>query len=51
MEIVSTLEKIVGPDRVSTSDNVCLSYSFNIGYTRDIERKDWQRGSKLPALW
>ena len=39
MEIVSELEKIVGHDRVSTSKNVCLSYAFNIGYTRDVVRK------------
>jgi FAD/FMN-containing dehydrogenase len=39
VEIVSALEKIVGPDRVSTSEAVCLSYSFNVGYTRDIVRK------------
>jgi glycolate oxidase len=39
MGIISALKKIVGPDRVSTSEAVCLSYSFNIGYTRDIVRK------------
>jgi glycolate oxidase len=39
MGIVSALEKIVGHDRVSTAEPVCLSYSFNIGYTRDIVRK------------
>ena len=29
MEITSALEKIVGPDRVSTSETVCQSYQFN----------------------
>ena len=39
MEIVQELEKIVGSRRVSTSANVCLTYAFNIGYTRDVLRK------------
>ena len=39
MEIVSALEKIVGPDRVSTSEAVCLSYSFNCFLGKDIVRK------------
>jgi glycolate oxidase len=39
MEIASALEKIVGPDRVSTSEAVCLSYSFNCFLGRDIVRK------------
>jgi glycolate oxidase len=39
MEIISALEKIVGPDRVSTSDSVCLSYSFNCFLGKDIVRK------------
>jgi glycolate oxidase len=39
MEIVSTLEEIVGPDRVSTSDAVCLSYAFNCFIGKDIVRK------------
>jgi glycolate oxidase len=38
VEIVNELKRIVGPDRVSTSKNVCLSYAFNIGYTRDVLR-------------
>jgi glycolate oxidase len=37
--IVNALEKIVGPDRVSTSEAVCLSYSFNCFYGKDIVRK------------
>jgi len=28
MEIVKALEKIVGPDRISTSEAVCLTYSY-----------------------
>lgn len=39
MTIESELEKIVGPDRVSTSDSVCLSYSFNCFVGRDVVRK------------
>ena len=39
MDIISTLEEIVGPDRVSTSDAVCLSYSFNCFIGKDIVRK------------
>jgi len=37
--IISALEKIVGSDRVSTSEAVCLSYSFNCFYGKDILRK------------
>jgi glycolate oxidase len=29
VEIIGTLEKIVGPDRVSTSETVCQTYQFN----------------------
>jgi len=29
MEIVKTLEKIVGPDSVSTSDTICQTYSYS----------------------
>ena len=39
MEIISTLKKIVGPDRVSTSDSICLSYSFSCFLGKDIVRK------------
>jgi glycolate oxidase len=39
MEIISTLEEIVGSDRVSTSDSVCLSYAFNCFMGKDIVRK------------
>jgi FAD/FMN-containing dehydrogenase len=38
MEIISALQNIVGSDRVSTSKAVCLSYAFNVGYTRDTLR-------------
>ena len=38
VEIVSELKKIAGPERVSTSKNVLLSYAFNIGYTRATRR-------------
>jgi glycolate oxidase len=36
VEIVSALEEIAGPDRVSTSEIVCLSYSFNCFFSKDI---------------
>ena len=39
MEIVNTLEKIAGADRVSTSEAVCLSYAFNCFLPKDIIRK------------
>jgi len=37
--IVSDLAEIVGPDRVSTSDAVCLSYAFNCFMGKGIVRK------------
>ncbi|HEY78593.1 MAG TPA: FAD-binding oxidoreductase [Dehalococcoidia bacterium] len=39
MGIVSDLAEIVGPDRVSTSDAVCLSYAFNCFMGKGIVRK------------
>lgn len=39
MEIVSALEKIAGRDRVATSEAVCMSYSFNCYYGKDIVMK------------
>jgi glycolate oxidase len=39
MEITSTLEKIVGANRVSTSETVCQSYQFNCFIGREWEMK------------
>jgi hypothetical protein len=39
VEIVNTLEKILGADKVSTSEAVCLSYSFNCFSGKDMVRK------------
>jgi glycolate oxidase len=39
MEIISALQNIVGPDRVSTSEAVCLSYAFNCFLGKDVVRK------------
>jgi FAD/FMN-containing dehydrogenase len=39
MEMTSTLEKIVGPDRVSTSEAVCQSYQFNCFMGKDLRMK------------
>jgi glycolate oxidase len=39
MDIVSTLEKIAGQDRVSTSETVCQAYQFNAGRIKSREMK------------
>lgn len=39
MKIVSELEKIVGPDRVSTSEAVCLTYSYGCFIGKRVVRK------------
>jgi hypothetical protein len=39
MEITNTLEKIVGPRRVSTSEVICQSYQFNCWLGREWEMK------------
>lgn len=39
MEIVSRLKRIVGPDRVSTSETVCLAYSYSPFIGKGIVRK------------
>jgi FAD/FMN-containing dehydrogenase len=39
MPIVSDLEEIVGVDRVSTSDAVCLSYAYNAILGKEVVRK------------
>jgi D-lactate dehydrogenase (cytochrome) len=39
MSILSDLEKIVGPDRLSTSDVICLSYAYNAILGKEVVRK------------
>ncbi len=39
MSILSDLEAIVGPDRLSTSDVVCLSYAYNAILGKEVVRK------------
>jgi D-lactate dehydrogenase (cytochrome) len=39
MSIFSDLETIVGPERVSTSDAVCLAYAYNAVLGKDVVRK------------
>ena len=39
MEIIQAIEKIVGPDRVSDSECVCLSYAYNAILGKDVVRK------------
>jgi D-lactate dehydrogenase (cytochrome) len=39
MSIVRDLEKIVGPDRVSTSDPILLSYAYNAILGKEVVRK------------
>jgi glycolate oxidase len=45
VEIISALEKIVGPDRVSTSEAVCQCYQFNC-----FLGKDWLRKPDIVVL-
>ena len=39
MSIVSDLERILGPDRVSTSEPVLLSYAYNAIFGKEVARK------------
>lgn len=45
MEIMSALEKIVGPDRVSSSEAVCQSYQFNC-----FMGKEWKMKPDMVVL-